>query len=240
MKNGLKWLHGVGGLPNNLVLVTQIFIFSIALLNIITQIIEGSIRDKFLTDGLPFLIIPVILHFLKNRKFIIGIFTFIGIVSIFTSNIGDFSGIVFILFAVYIANNFKFEVILLSVSTFAIIFSTYFDNQTVFQSFLMLSVYSYIYLIYYFTIRSDQKKLNKPQVTIPDIYISPDEKQLIQLLFSGKTRQEIYSIMGKSKTSINSYQNSLLVKLQAKTFEEVLLKLGKSVKISVNSQDDNN
>ncbi|MCK5601411.1 hypothetical protein KAR91_06075 [Candidatus Pacearchaeota archaeon] len=233
----MKELRGVGGLPNNLILLSQIFIFAIAIINIITQFIQGSIQEKFLTDALPFLIIPIILHFLKKKIFIIFIYTFIGTVSIFTSNIGEFSGIVFIIFAVYIAKNLKFELILLFITAFSIVFSTYFDNQTTFQSFLMFSVYSYIYLIYFFTIRADQKKLDNPILSIPKVYLLPHEKQLIQLLFTGHTRQEIYVIMNKGKNAINRYQNSIRGKFHAKTFEECLLKVGKSVMINGISTD---
>lgn len=159
---------------------------------------------------------------------------------IIISPLGVFHGLLYLIFGIYQFKNTKIEIFILAIAVISISINSYINNFLPSQFSIMLKVYVFSYLIYFFTIRADQKKLNKPQVIIPDIYISPDEKQLIQLLFSGKTRQEIYSIMGKSKTSINSYQNTLLVKLQAKTFEEALLKLGKSAKIEVNSSDDNN
>ena len=240
MQRWLKWLHGAGGAVDKLSLFNTVIFVFVGIVNTITGILRGDNYLYYFAYSFPFLIFTVINIKTKSNHLIGIIYSAIGIISIITSNMGEFSGIVFIIFAVYLVKSIKFEIIILFLSVVSLMVSTYLDGQTTFQSFLMLSVYTYIYLIYFFTIRSDQKKLNKPSVTIPDIYISPDEKRLIQLLFSGKTRQEIYGIMGKSKTSINSYQNSLLVKLQAKTFEEALLKLGKSVKIEVNSPDDNN
>ena len=236
----MKWLHGDGGQVKKLQILFQIFIISFAIENLITGISRGESSEYYLYFCIPFFIIPLILFFLNTKIIFSIIFLSIASIIVVISEIGVFDGALLLIFALYLFKSQKFEIIALSIITIAISLNAFFNSFLPSQLFIMIRVYAFFYLIYFFTIRFDQKKLDSPHVTIPDIYISPDEKQLIQLLFSGKTRQEIYSIMGKSKTSINSYQNTLLVKLQAKTFEEVLLKLGKSVKIEVNSSDDNN
>jgi len=203
--------------------------------NIITGVYRGETVGYYLSYCLPFLLVPIILQFLNKKIVFSIIYLSIATVIIVISEVGVFDGALLLIFAVYIFKNQKFEIIALSIVTIALSFNAFYNNLLPSQLFIMIRLYAFMYLIYFFTIRADQKKHDTPDITIPDIYISPDEKHLIELLFAGNTRQEIYSIMGKSKTSINSYQNNLLVKLQAKTFEEVLLKLGKSVKIKENS-----
>lgn len=235
VRKWLKMLLGDGGQAKYHKLLSQIFMISFFIENMITGVSRGEQIHYYLMYCLPFFIIPIILQFLNSTIIFSIIYLSIAIVLILISEIGVFDGALLLIFSVYIFKNQKFEIVALSIVTIALSFNAFYNNLLPSQLFIMIRLYAFLYLIYFFTIRSDQKKHDTPDVTIPDIYISPDEKHLIELLFAGNTRQEIYGIMGKSKTSINSYQNNLLVKLQAKTFEEVLLKLGKSVKIRENS-----
>ncbi len=236
-----KWLRGIGGLHSQqlkkLALSSQIFIFSFAIENIITQIIQGSLQDKFLTDALPFLIIPLIFQFFKSKKVFSIIFILLSYAMMITGTLGNFSGIVFLIFSIYLFKNIKYEIIALSIATLAISTNAYIHDLLPSQLFIMLRVYVFTYLIYFFTIRMDQKKLDNPVLHIPNPYLMPHERQLIEYLFEGKTRQEIYDIMNRSKSAINRYQNSIAGKFNAKTFEEALLKAGKSVKINAISND---
>lgn len=230
---GWKWLQRAGGKEKKLTKVNICTFFLVFILNGITSAILGDELVYYLTYSLPFLVLAIGSYFIKNNKVYGIIYLIIGLALIFTANKGEFSGALFIIYGLYLVRNKNIEISTLIIMLIAIPTSSLISQRTPFQTTIITIIYAYIYLIYFFTIRADQKKLNNPILTFPNIYLLPNEKELIRLLFLGHTRQEIYGIMNKSKNTITGYQNSIMGKCHVKTFEECLLKLGKSVKIDV-------
>ncbi len=236
-----KWLRGVGGEVDKLSLFNTVIFIFVGIVNTITGILRGSDYLYYLAYSFPFLIFTIINIKTKNKLLVGIIYSAIGIISIITSNMGEFSGIVFIIFSAYLLKNIWFEIILLFLSVISLMVSTYFDGQTTFQSFLMLSVYTYIYLIYFFTIRADQKSLEFGNASLTinkNIYLIPHEKQLLNLMAQGKNYKEIAEIFEKSQNTITTWKSALFVKFQAESNEQLMFKFGLYSKLLVDRNVD--
>lgn len=226
----LKRLHGDGGCLNKIKLLSQIFIFSFGVENVIIQISKGSIQEKFLTDALPFFIIPVVFQFINTRIIFSIVFLVISSILIIISEEGVFDAAILLIFSVYIFENNKFDIIALIIVSICISINSLVINLLPSQMFLFVKLYAYMYLIYFFTIRSDRKKAEESNIDYNlhgKIFLLPEEKELLKLLANGKNYKEIAQHFGKSQNTITNWKSVLLCKFQASSNEQLMFYFGK-------------
>ena len=243
VRKGWKELSVDGGIHKHILSIVNASVFStVASINLIKLLDDGASIFEWCRDVFFIYILGIItvICILKNiHKWNALIYAILGIGTIFGNDIGNYSGAVFIVFSVYILKNQILNIILVSIVIISVVAKNMLFGFAITNAVNQLIIYGFVFLIYFFTIRADMRKLDNPILTFPNVYLLPNEKKLIRLLYLGHTRQEIYSIMNKSKNTVTGYQNAIMGKCHAKTFEECLLRLGKSVKIDVIGNVDN-
>lgn len=221
---------GDGGQVKKLQILFQIFIISFAIENLITGISRGETIEYYLYFCLPFFIIPIMLFFFNKKIIFSVIFLLIASIVVVISEIGVFDGALLLIFALYLYKNQKFEIIALSIITIAISLNAFFNSFLPSQLFIMIRLYTFFYLIYYFTIRFDRKKAEESNIDYNlqgKIYLIPEEKELLKLMANGKNYKEIAQHFGRSQNTITNWKAVLLCKFQASSNEQLMFFFGK-------------
>jgi len=111
-----------------------------------------------------------------------------GLITTYIGFEGNFSGIVFIVFAVYIFNKDKFTITCIILTLLTLTAKFAFKELTIGQVVNMLIIYTVVFLIYYILIHP-----KKPEIEINIICKELDSEtvRIIQMLYSGETIKEI-------------------------------------------------
>lgn len=239
-----KWLHVDGGTHKLLTQINASVLIIVASVNFINLINVGGSYFKWITDVFFIYSLGLFTIFaIRKRlyKWNALLYALLGIGTIFGNDIGNYSGAVFIVFSVYILNTQITNIILVTVVAICIVAKNVFFGFGITNTANLIIVYTFVFLIYFFTIRADQKRLESGNASLTinkDIYLVPHEKQLLNLMAQGKNYKEIAEIFEKSQNTITTWKSALFVKFQAESNEQLMFKFGLYSKLLVDNKVD--
>lgn len=119
-------------------------------MNVLDCITQKVGVDEWLMFVAPFLLLAALLYFLKNSKMVIaGIYSLCALLITFTGSTGNFSGAIFLVFAIYIFNSSAVTVILLSLSAVAIAARYVFMGYTIPDTLNLFVAYAFVLGVYF-------------------------------------------------------------------------------------------
>lgn len=164
-------------------ITVSILIFAV---NLFDQISKGQSLIGRVHFTLPFLIFAI-LCFIFRKKYIFNAYLFatIAIIAILmTQDSGNITGIIMLIFSLYIFQSIKTNIILLGLIILSIA-SKIFMGFTAMQVLILYMGSAYCLIIYYILIHPKPKKITEIS-DIPD-----DMKQIFNFMMKGKNNKEI-------------------------------------------------
>lgn len=198
--------------------------------NFFTGLIRADEIHYFIINVIPlFVLIPFILFLVNNYKFNAFLFAALGIVTTIMGYEGNFSGVVFIIFSVYIFNNLKTNALLLILTVLAIGAKSVIHQMTFSQSINIYIVYIYIIVLYFIMIHPVNPKVYKQHYMIDD-----NLKIILQMLINGRSTKEIAEKLFISPGAVNKRIIRFRKEMDCNNNEEMIYILGKKGYFSEN------
>lgn len=191
----------------------------IAIMNSLSIAIRGYSISYILTYILPFIITAIIFFiFRKKEKILSDIgFFILGLIMSFIGTSGNFSGIIFILFSIYINPNRNETIIKLLLITVSVACKSLAIDVTGIQIINLLAIH-YLCLGYSYVLFSDKKV-----ITITEI--EDQTEQIMNYYMSGDTIKEIAVKTCMTPAAVNKRIARLREKSNCRTVPELVAKL---------------
>ncbi len=177
-----------GGETDNIWKLNSAVISVVLFFNVLDQIDLGQPFLERLVYTAPFVFMLLLgAVFRRNITFISIIYLIIAIgTSLDPENVSDYSGSIFFMFSFHIVKKKWYALVIIFTTMGAVAFRSIINGDTVSQAFVLLSVFFYIYAIYYFLIYKPMS--NRPAIKIEDLTI--EENNMLQLLAKGLSQKE--------------------------------------------------
>jgi hypothetical protein len=216
----LKCLRWDFGWIDIFIIFTSILLGTFNLLNQI-DLGKDIIARCYLT--LPFFIIPFIVVFAGKKIAISFIFIIIGVgIILDPSNISDFSGSIFFIFAFHIINKKKYVIPIGIITAAALAIRATKISMTIYESFMILLAYVVVYALYYFII---YKKTEKP-VSVRFSQLNKEENKILEHMASGLSQKEAGGELGYDKFHTNYIVKEIRKKTGYNSLYEILYRSG--------------
>ena len=225
---GKLWKQGHvgGGVTNRNIIILinvtmSLLVFSI---NLIDQISKGqSLIDRW-DKTIPFLLVAVFsLLAIKNFKVNAYLYAFISIIVLLTTEqTGDLTGIIFLIFSLYIfKSNILSAIIILC--TLILIGTKVFYDFSGNQMLILLFGYIYSILIYYFLIHPKPTPVSAP-IVIFCPYLDAKDVLIVEKLYQSYIHKEIAPMVSLSKDAVSRRISRMYIKLDVKSSAELVAK----------------
>lgn len=213
-------------------IIEKITLFDLAIIGLILLSIfnaidcygDGSPFLDYVWSAFPYAILSVIALICKKKN----AFIFIWLLCLLTSHLmfwfkssNEYSGMAFLLFAVYIIRKPVIRIAIISIQYISIILlNTILDNDL--NSLLtMLFIYSFAFAIYFILEKQEADK--KPELIAAEL--DDDEKEILSLLVQGKHNKEIAYEMSLSVSAISHKIDRVRKKLGVLNNEQMVYNL---------------
>lgn len=210
-----------GGKIDNINIIVLLLVF---LFNIINQISENKDIIERATYTLPFLLILIAIVIFKNNKYLQAfIFMIVGVfVTLDAPNISDFSSAILFIYSVHLIKKHYYSVFILLLTVSIITIRSLLFKDTIPGSFIMVSVYLYIYTIYFMLIYS------KAEVTTVVKFegLTKEENQILRYMANGLSQKEAGFELGYDKFQTNYIVKEIRKKTGYNSLYEILYRIG--------------
>lgn len=216
-----------GILKNKLSLLNSVVIFLIATFNLITCIqLQKDVFNILTEVVLIYGLAGITIYFgYKNwYKWTACLYLFIGLMATLIGVEDNGTGSIFLVFAIYIFNSKRFNIIIICSTIIAIVFKFTLLDYTISQSVNMLILYIYVFLIYYILIHPKK----------PNIYTGLDEitKEIIEYKMAGWSTKAVADKVCLSTDAIQKRISRACAKYDAGNLAQLVYKLMKKGYIS--------
>ena len=215
-----------GVLKKHPILIINVFIFTILSgVNIFNLISMGNIVSSKALYVIPLLLIPILCIIFRNKyKFNAFLYAAMSIICLMTtSEAGNLTGIVFLLYSLYIFQSFKTNIIILGITVLTIA-SKMFFGFTSMQVIILFIGYIYCLLIYYILIHPKK----------PNIYTGLDEitREIIEYKMAGWSTKQVADKVCLSTDAVQKRISRACDKYDAGNLAQLVYKLMKKGYIS--------
>ena len=160
------------------------------------------------------------IYLFKGDKFTAIIYTITGLGTILGNEPGNYSGSAFLIFAIFIFNSNKANIIISILATFAIAAKNIFMNYTISDTLNLFIVYIAIFIIYYILIHPKKKIQSGPEIICTEL--EQEDIQILQYLYEGFSIKEISDRIYITPGAINKRMSRAKETMNAKTRDHLL------------------
>ena len=218
-----------GGLikKHSITFINIIAFGTILIINIFDQIQRQQSFMGRIIYTLPFLVLMILCFIFRNKyKFNAFLYAGMSVLALLTtSESGNLTGIIFLLFSLFVFQSLRTNIIILIITSIAIL-SKIFMGYTAMEIIGTFLGYAYCILIYYILIHPKQPKITN---SMDDV-----DRQILELKISGHSTKEIADKIYLSSDAINKRMKRACEKYECGNTEQLVFTLIEKGYISLN------